>query len=399
MAKTARKRGAKSYEEKEQVSIEEITALAFGVAIAIVASFLLLHALSGIGNAIPSRCTFSLGINCSDFVIASNSTSTEFAMLGTNSQEFPINAVSLTVTLNGKSATARCTKGKIRPGQVFVCFGNLGAFQQSGYQVVGNATASFEYCGFNGGDCGSGVSESYSGAYVSTTGRFVKPQIGIMLFAPIKEPNGSYEINSSFEVFGYAQELGTITLTPQSGAPPAISYSGPQASLLNVSVNTLADYCAGIVNVTYSNFTSTGVVALNTSNYTGSSFSLSGNSGSQCKLLSSGTTSVSVSGKSNTAGLFTLSNVFINVSSTGSQNNLAVFNSTATLKIAGNNNNVTMYNSDVVLDITGTYNQVKFVNSRISNLTASGNNNLIVLVNTTVSKETVTGTNDIIQSS
>ena len=46
LARTARKRGAKTYEEKEQVSTEEITALAFGVAIAIVASFLLLQAIS-----------------------------------------------------------------------------------------------------------------------------------------------------------------------------------------------------------------------------------------------------------------------------------------------------------------------------------------------------------------
>jgi len=211
-------------------------------------------------------------------------------------------------------------------------------------------------------------------------------------------PNGSYAINASFNLFGSSLYLANIAITPRPGAPPAVSYSGPGATSMNITVNTLANYCAGMINVTYANQTSIGVVALNATNYSGSSYKLSGNSNNNCLTLSPATKLVSVSGQSNTAGVFLLSNVIINVSSTGGYNNLAVFNSTATVKIAGNNNNVTMFNSNVVLDITGTYNQVKFINSRISNLTESGNNNLVELINTTVAYENISGTNDIVQN-
>ncbi len=399
LAKRTRMRKRKLHAEREQVSIEEITALGFGVAIAIVASLLILQTLSGIGSAVPSSCTFALGINCQDFVLTSNSTSTEFAMLGTNMQEYPVTGLSMVVGLNGQFTTAQCTTGKIRPGQPFVCFAQLSAFQKPGSQSSGNITAHVGYCGFNGGDCSAAQPENYVGSYVTSTGRYTKPQIGLVLFTPNIRSNGPYSINASFDVFGYSLYLATITLTPQPGSQPKLTYSGPGASSLNVSVTTLSNGCAAVVNVTYSNKTDIGVFSLNASNYTSSSYKLSGNTNGGCLALATATKTVSVSGKNNTAGLFTLANVFINISSTGSQNDLAIFNSTATLKIAGNYNNVTLFDSNATLTITGTYNQVKFVNSRISNLVASGNNNLIILQNTTVAQQSVSGTNDIIQRS
>ncbi len=384
---------------RAQASLEYLLAFAMALGIMVVAAYVILGLGSSVGNIQGGSCSFDLGISCTDVLVASNSTSTVFALLGSNSREYPVNGLRLSVALNGVSTQALCPFGKILPGQTFVCYATLGTFNRPASSASGNITASVGYCGFNGGDCGSAVHESYAGRYNAPTGTFTKPQIGLVLYAPNIRSNGPYTINATFDIFGVSLYLGTLTLTPQPGSQPKITYSGPDASVLGVSVGTLANGCAAVVNVTYTNKTATGVYALNASDYNSSKYTLSGNTNGGCMALASSTKTVSVSGKNNTAGLFTLSNVFINVSSTGSQNNLAVFNSTATLKIAGNYNNVTMFNSNAVLTITGTYNMVRFVNSRISNFTASGNNNLIVLDNTTVAKESITGVNDIVQGS
>jgi hypothetical protein len=383
---------------KGEVAVEYLLTVITGFGVIAAVLFILEVVASGIGNVAPSQCSFVQGINCIDMVLLSNSTSTEFAMLGTNEQQYPITALSMNVGLNGVASGTQCTTGKILPGQQFVCFAKLKTFQKPGFRASGNLTANLRYCGFNGGNCAGAVAETYIGAYTSPTNQFTKPQVGIVLSPPRAMPNGSYAINASFNLFGSSLYLADITITPRPGAPPAVSYSGPGATSMNITVNTLANYCAGMINVTYANQTSIGAVALNATNYSGSSYKLSGNSNNNCLTLSPATKSVSVSGQNNTAGVFLLSNVTINVSSTGGHNDLAVFNSTATVKIAGNNNNVTMFDSNVVLYITGTYNQVKFINSRISNLTASGNNNLVVLINTTVAYENISGTNDIVQN-
>ncbi len=384
--------------EKEQVSIEEITALAFGVAIAIVASLLILQLFNNVSNTAPSSCSFAVGVSCSDLVLSSNSTSTEFAILGTNAQEYPITALSLSVGLDGQVSRTQCTTGKIRPGQTFVCFGKLSNFQKPGYPASGNLTVHVGYCGFNGGDCATAQPQNFIGTYTAPTSRFLKPHIGLQLLAPNGKVNGDWPINASFDIFGYTLYLGTITVIPHNGMAPTVNYSGPSISSLNVSVSTLANDCAAMLNVTYANQTGIGIVELNATNYTGSNYQLSGNTNSNCYQLSNTTKTVKVSGQNNTAGVFLLSNVSINISSTGGYNNLAVFNSTATVKIAGNNNNVTFFGSNVALDITGTYNMVKLINSRLLNLTAGGNNNLIVLYNTTVFHQSVTGVNDVIQN-
>ncbi|MDE1854752.1 MAG: hypothetical protein KGH57_00305 [Candidatus Micrarchaeota archaeon] len=384
---------------RAQVSIEFLLTFVAGLSVMIGAAYTLLGIGSSVGSVAAPMCNFDLGVACGDVIVTSNSTSTMFAMAGSNSQEYPITNLGLTVLVNGQPTNAKCTGGKIKPGQSFVCYAKLSAFQQPGSQSNGNITAHVGYCGFNGGDCNSAVPQNYVGTFISSTGSFKKPQIGLTLYAPNIRSNGPYTINATFDVFGYTLYVATINVTPQPGSQPKITYSGPGASSINVSVSTLSNGCAAVVNVTYANQTAVGVYSLNATNYTGGSYKLSGNTNGGCLALSQTTQTVSVSGKNNTAGLFTLSNVFINISSTGSQNNLAIFNSTATLKIAGNYNNVTMFDSNVVLDITGTYNRVKFVNSRISNLTASGNNNLVILDNTTVAQQSVTGTNDIIQGS
>ena len=384
---------------RAQVSIEFLLTFVAGLSVMIGAAYTLL----GIGNSAASiagtTCNFDLGVACSDIIVTSNSTSTMLALVGSNSQEYPITDLSLSVGMNGQSSGMQCSAGNIKPGQSFVCFGKLSTFQKPGYASSGNLTASVGYCGFNGGACASAQPESFIGTYATSTGKYTTPQIGLVLFTPNYRSNGPYSVNASFDIFGYSLYLATVTLTAQPGAAPKVTYSGPDQSALNVSVATLANGCAAVVNVTYANQTAVGVFSLNASNYTSSSYKLSGNTNGGCLDLATTTKTVSVSGKNNTAGLFTLADVFINISSTGSQNELAVFNSTATLKIAGNYNNVTMYDSNVLLDITGTYNRVKFINSRISNLTASGNNNLIVLENTTVEYQSVSGTNDIIQTS
>jgi len=384
---------------RAQASLEYLAAFSAALSVISAAGYVLLGAGSSIGNLAPASCSFDLGINCHYLSIVSNSSSTYFVLVGSNDQEYPITNVRMSILAGGKPTTAQCATGEIKPGEAFVCLAKLGSFQQPGAQVSGNIIASVGYCGFGGGDCSSAVQQSYVGTYVASTGRYTKPQIGLVLFSPSMRSNGPYAINASFDVFGYSLYLGTITLTPQPGSQPHVSYSGPGISSLNISVSTLSNGCAAVLNVTYLNQTAVDVYALNASNYTSTRYTLSGNTNGACFALSNSTKTVSVSGKNNTAGLFTLSDVFINVSSTGSYNNLAIFNSTATLKIAGNNNNVTMFDSNVVLDITGTYNRVKFINSRISALTKSGNNNLVVLDNTTVARQSVTGTNDIIQGS
>ncbi len=384
---------------RAQVSIEFLLTFVAGLSVIVGAAYTLLGIGNGVASVISTTCNFDLGIACSDLVVTSNSTSTMFALVGSNSQEYPITGMSLNVGLDGQSTSAQCTKGKIMPGQVFVCFAKLATFQKPGSSSSGNLTAHVGYCGFNGGDCTTAQPQNFVGSYITSTGRYTTPQIGLVLFTPNYRSNGPYSINASFDIFGYSLYLATLTLTPQPGAAPKLTYSGPDQSAINVSVTTLSNGCAAVVNVTYANQTAVGVFALNATNYTSSNYKLSGNTNGGCLDLAATTKSVSVSGKNNTAGLFTLSNVFINISSTGSQNQIAVFNSTATLKIAGNYNNVTMYDSNAVLDITGTYNRVEFVNSRISNLTASGNNNLIVLQNTTVAYKSVSGTNDVIQGS
>lgn len=384
---------------KAQASIEFLMTFVVGLSIMVGAAYTLLGLGSSASSLASATCGFDLGITCKDLIITSNATSTMFAIVGSNSREYSITNLDLSVGLNGQSTSTQCTTGSIKPGQTFVCFGALSTFQKPGSSSSGNLTAHVGYCGFNGGDCNSAVAENYAGRYVASTGRFTKPQIGLVLFSPNIRSNGPYSINATFDVFGYSIYLGTLTLTPEPGSQPNITYSGPDESLLNVSVSTLSNGCAAVVNVTYSNQTAIGVFSLNASNYSSSNYKLSGNTNGGCLSLATSTKTVSVSGKNNTAGMFTLSNVYINISSTGSQNNLAIFNSTATLKIAGNYNNVTMFNTNATLLITGTYNRVRFVNSKISNLTASGNNNLIILENTTVAYQSITGVNDILQNS
>ncbi len=365
----------------------------------LVAAYALLGTGSAIGNLAPSSCSFDLGIGCQNIALVSNTTSTFFAFIGNNEQEYPINNLRLNLFFGGKSVTPQCTTGRINPGETFVCFAKTALQQRPGTVASGNLTARVGYCSLSGGDCSGGqISETYVGTYNSPVGSS-NANVGLVFSNAFVKSDGQIAVNVSFNLLGYGLFLATVSLNPRSGSSPTITDSGPGSASLSLSAGTLADYCAALVNITYANMTGTYAVALNSSNYNQSSYKLSSNTNNACLSLLSATKTVSISGKNNTAGLFTLSDVLINVSSTGSQNNLAIFNSNATLKVEGNYNNITMYNSTVVLSIEGTYNRVAFINSRISNLTASGNNNLVILQNTTVAHESVTGTNDVIQKS
>ncbi len=384
---------------RAQASLEYLMAFVVALGIAVAAGYALLGLGSGAANLVPTSCSFDLGISCQDIAIVSNSSSSLLAFLGSNSREYAINGISMSLLVSGQRVAPQCTTGRISPGETFVCFARMSALQKPGSAASGNLTASVGYCSMNGGDCNGGaIQETYVGRYTTSVSNGAE-RVGLVFSKPFREPNGNVAINVSFDLLGYGLFLASVSISPHSGTKPAISYSGPGSTSLSVTASTLADYCAALVNVTYANQTGTDAVALNASNYTGNSYKISGNTNANCYTLSSSTKTVSVSGQGNTAGLFTLANVFINISSTGGHNDLAVFNSTATLKIAGNNNNVTMFGSNVVLTITGTYNMVTFINSRISNLTASGNDNLIVLRNTTVAHESITGANDIVQGS
>jgi len=369
-----------------------------GIGIFAAAAYAILLVGSGVGYSTGSSCVFDMGIACKDFFLASNSTNTVFAILGSNTQEFPITDVSMNAGLNGKPTDLMCSPGQINPGQQFICFATLNTFQKSGTYGGGNLTAHVGYCGFNGGDCGSAVSESFIGKYNSYTDTFNKPNIGMALTPPT-QVGTQYLMNASFNLFGVSLFLSTIALSQNSCNPIQTSVIGPSSSSLSVAVNGLAACCAGMVNATYLGRSAIAVVPLNTIAYGGSNYNPGGNGSQGCVSLSPSTSKVTTNAQNNIAGVFANPSVQITVSDSGSNDNDALFNSNAILNIGGNYNNITMVNSNVIVTITGTYNQARFINSHVASLTISNNNNLVIMQNTTVTTESITGTNDIIQSS
>lgn len=379
-----------------QASVEYLAMFIVALTIMSVAAYTLLGLGVNAANLVPASCSFDLGINCQSVVLNSNASSTFFAFIGNNNREYPINNITLSLTFDGQTVTPQCTTGRINPGQTFVCFAKVGATQKLGTTAKGNLTAQVGYCSLGGGSCGSGgMPETYVGTY-STPVSDYQPHIGLVFSNRFVMPNGDTAVNVSFGLFNNTIFLGTLDVSPKTNAPPGMTLTGPASDSVNLNASTFAHYCVALVNVTYANVTGSDAVALDTSNYTQTTYKLASNSNDACLYLQQATKSVSVSGQNNTAGLFSLSGITITLSSTGGNNYLAVFNSNATLKVEGNYNNITMYNSNVVLVIQGTYNRIDLIDSRVSSITASGNNNLIILHSTSVGSNTITGTNDVI---
>ena len=112
---------------RAQASLEYFLIFMISLMVAAGVIFVLFNITSGADNILPSSCVFDMGINCYGLMVASNSLGTTFALLGSNTQQYPMSNIGLSITLGAATiANMQCSPGVVAPGQSFLCIESTG---------------------------------------------------------------------------------------------------------------------------------------------------------------------------------------------------------------------------------------------------------------------------------
>lgn len=385
---------------RAQMSVEYILTFATGLIITTIAGYILLQTVFGVMSTLPDICSFDIGVKCTYWAVGSNSTNSAFLLLGSNVQQYPIKNLELKMGFAGGSADIKCLPTLVKPGAPFICESQLDTYERKGTAISGNMLLHIYNCGLSGASCNSPAPEDFVGTYLTKDSAVVTLKTNVILSPPRYASPGVYLVDAGLSLMGFNYSIGTIKVDMQQNPQPQITFDVPGASLINLTTFTLAKSCALILNANYSNSTAYAPIPfMNVQNYSGSTYSVSGQNKKVCLSLTPNTKSVSVSGQNNTLGVFSQPSISSSSSLSGSYNNLVFFNTNGTVSASsGSYNNVTIYNGNVMLTVSGNYNQIKLVNSRLVQLTMSGSNNRVILQNTPIGSNTISGTNNIIQN-
>ena len=209
---------------RAQASLEYFLIFMISLMVAAGVIFVLFNITSGADNILPSSCVFDMGINCYGLMVASNSLGTTFALLGSNTQQYPMSNIGLSITLGAATiANMQCSPGVVAPGQSFLCIESTGQPVPQAYSLKGGLTASVSYCGLSGGDCDSGtMAESYVGTYTSPITQSSLQNFDVVLSPPMynppRTPSGSYLVNATLEIFGRNFTISSTKIVPGSDA-------------------------------------------------------------------------------------------------------------------------------------------------------------------------------------
>jgi len=209
------------------------------------------------------------------------------ALLGTNTQPYPIYNPKLVVSQDGFNMSTNCTPSYVKPGQVLLCVGKINEFRPALSYASGTAIVNAKYCGVGFGNCSNGVEENFIGNYSSNVKRLIMPKVSLVI-APVNnyaKSNQNITLNVGLNIFGYilpvanpelissnpsisilynAQDLSNGFITVSSGgaastATITISYAG-------LSANTSIVFIPAYPKIILTNLLSNNVTIINASN-------------------------------------------------------------------------------------------------------------------------------------
>jgi hypothetical protein len=382
---------------RAQASPEYFAILIVGLVVAVGAAAVVYQMFSATSSIHNNYCEFDMGVSCTGVLVSSNSTMTVFAMVGSNSREYPIKNIGFNATLWDSPVSAVCAPGKVAPGQSFICLSILNNLNPSASYAAGNLIANVSYCGMNGGDCSTPIPESYIGSYTTDATKFKENLFQLMLgtptFNPPGSPEGTYMLNASLGFLNYNFTLSSLKLLPGSNQTILDNNVGPSlhedvldacgAKLVTASFYTLsAEKMVGtpppISNVSTINIAGNSH-NVNLTLVNGGTVTESGNKNHICFVVNAThTVSLTVSGNQNTASFL---NGTMSVTASGNLNKVYLSNIEATrITVSGNQNIIYLHNvAATLVTLTGNSNYVYLYDgSTVGSNTISGNDNHIV---------------------
>lgn len=370
------RRGKRDPPTKAEVAVEYLFTTISGLGIVVVAIFILSALFFGVSGLAPNYCNFNIGLNCADLLVTSNATTTMFAMLGSNPQQYAFTNLSLSVVQEGSATSAQCTPQKINPGQSFLCIIKLNIYKPLGSYSSGDITAHVAYCTL--GDCTNTLPMSYVGKYKTTTAGFKVPSLNVTLSSPPPSPSVPASINVNLNVFQHNFTLSTVTVSPSQ--QPVIVVNTTSTYLVQTPVKNNTVYCGGpAVNVSVTGLNANKRVGVWSQLTNVSSVKISGYGNNESfALVSKG--KVSISGNSNIGCILVKTPANIDVD------------------LSGGNNTARLYNGNMTVSVSGNNNKAYLTNAQASKATVSGNNNNVCLRNTTVAQKSISGTNNFISA-
>jgi hypothetical protein len=380
---------------KAQASPEYLAVIIVGLIVAVGAAAVVYQMFSATSSIHNNYCNFDLGISCTGVLVSSNSTMTVFAMVGTNSRQYPITNIGFNATLWDTSVSAVCAPGKVEPGQSFICLSILNNLNPPASYASGNLIANVSYCGMNGGDCTTPIPESYVGSYVTDATKFSSNLFQLMLgsptFNPPGSPEGTYMLNTSLIFLNYSFTLSSLQLLPGGN------------TILNNNVGSnlhedVLDACgAKLVTASFYTLSAEKMVGTPPPISNVSAINIAGNSHNVNLTLVSGGT-IAESGNRNKACFVVNTTNPVLLSVSGNQNTARFLNGTMAVTVSGNINKVYLENMLATrITVTGNQNIVYLYAVSAPLVTISGDQNHIYLYDgSTVGSNTMSGNNDTI---
>ena len=377
-----------------QGSLEYLWVYVVVFIIAVIIAYYIFISYSSINNIVPAKCVFDYGIGCIGLIEASNNSNTMIALLGTNTQPYPIYNPKLFISQDGFNMSTNCTPSYVKPGQVLLCIGKINEFKPVLSYTSGTAIVNAKYCGFSFGNCSDGVEENFIGNYSSNVKRLIMPKVSLVI-APVNnyaKSNQNITLNVGLDIFGYilpvanpelisnnpsirilynAQDLsnGFITVSSNGTASTAtitISYAG-------LSANTSVVFIPAYPKIIVTNLLSDNITIINASN--GAESTLSNFTLPESVAVSSNGTLAYITTPSRVKILSLSNNNIIGSIQTGSYPS-AIVDANGYLYIANaGSNNVTIANENGAI--------IKSFHTGIfpNYIAKSGNNNYIFVLN------------------
>ncbi|MGC8586736.1 MAG: YncE family protein [Candidatus Micrarchaeia archaeon] len=230
-------RGAGSATYRLQASMEYLFVYVTVFIILVVIAFVIFNFASiSSKNILPAKCEFDYGIDCHAIIVASNSTGTMVALLGSNMLPYPIKNVSLNINSDGSATSTKCSPGIVKPGQTLLCVAKMNTYAPVLSFDSGNLMANASYCGISSANCSNAEHESYSGDYSTNVNRLIVPRVSIVLSLPsVIKANQSAGISVGLDVFGIVLPV----------ANPQLVSSNPSISIAS-SINSTGSYVSYI---------------------------------------------------------------------------------------------------------------------------------------------------------
>ncbi len=120
---------------------------------------------------VPDQCTFENGANCIDILLTINSSTkiSEFEVLVSNTQQYPVLNPSLIVSINGVNASGSCDPNFLLSGGEALCVVNMpielsvGALESGNLYLVQKDCAAINT--FNESECGAVPAQTFLGHF------------------------------------------------------------------------------------------------------------------------------------------------------------------------------------------------------------------------------------------